>query len=234
MQSYFISLGSRITANSDAVMDLKDAPWKKNCDRPRQHIQKQRHHFANKGLYSQNCWFFQQSCTEVSWTLMKAECRRIDAFNMWFWRRLLRVSYSKKIKPVYPRRYQPWIFIGRIVAEAEAETPILWLLDAKNWLIGKDPDAWKDWGQEEKGITEDELVGWHHWLNGHEFEQLKLRVGDGQESLTCWSPWGGKESDTTEWLNWTELKTYYQALQWAAASFLKVILKVFQALYFLP
>ena len=185
----FIFLGSKITANGAAAMKLKMlAPWKKSYYTPWQHIQKQRHHFANKGLYSQNCWFFQQSCTEVSWTLMKAECRRIDAFNMWFWRRLLRVSYSKKIKPVYPRRYQPWIFIGRIFAEAEAETPILWLLDVKNWLIGKDPDAWKDWGQEEKGITEDELVGWHHWLNEHVFEQ-SLGDSEEQRSLECWSPW---------------------------------------------
>ena len=85
---------------------------------------------------------------------------------------------------------------------AEAETPILW--PQKNWLIGKDPNAGKDRRQEEKGMTEDEMVGWHHWLNGHEFEQA-LGVGDGQGSLACCSPWGHKELDMTEWLNWTDV-----------------------------
>ena len=85
------------------------------------------------------------------------------------------------------------MFIGRI----DAEAPILWPLDVKNWLIGKDPDAAKDWGQEEKGPTEDEVVGWHHRLNGHEFEQAPGN-GEGQESLVCYSPWGCKELDTTE------------------------------------
>ena len=86
----------------------------------------------------------------------------------------------------------------------EAETPILWPPDVKSWLIWKDPDAGKGWRWEEKGTTEDEMVGWHHWLKGHEFEQ-GLGFGDGQGGLTCCSPWGRKESDTTEWLNWTEL-----------------------------
>ena len=95
------------------------------------------------------------------------------------------------------------MFIGR--TDVEAETPILWSPDVKNWLIWKDPDAGKDWRQEEKGITEDEMVGWHHWLDGHEFGQTP-GVGDGQGSLACCNPWGRKESDTTEWLNWTELK----------------------------
>ena len=88
--------------------------------------------------------------------------------------------------------------------DAEAETPILWPADTKNWLIWKDPDAQKDWRQEEKGTTEDEMAGWHHWLNGHEFEYTP-GVGDGQVGLVCCSPWGLKELDTTEWLNWTEL-----------------------------
>ena len=100
-----------------------------------------------------------------------------------------------------PKGNQSWIFIGR--TDAEAETPILWPPDAKNWLIGKDPDAGKDWRQEEKGTTEDEMAGWHHQLDGHEFKQT-LGVGDGQRSLECCSPWGHKESDTTERLNWTE------------------------------
>ena len=95
---------------------------------------------------------------------------------------------------------QSWIFIER--TDAEAETPILWPPDVKNWYTGKDPDAGKDWRREEKGMTEDEMVGWHHCLNGHEFEQV-LRAGYGQGSLVCCNPWGPKESDTAEQLNWT-------------------------------
>ena len=108
----------------------------------------------------------------------------------------------KEIQSVHPNGNQSWIFFGR--TDAETETPILWLPDVKNWLIGKYPDAGKDWRWEEKGTTEDEMVGWHHRLNGHELEQA-LGVGDGQGSLVCCSPWGCKESDMTEWLNWTEL-----------------------------
>ena len=104
---------------------------------------------------------------------------------------------SREIQPVHPKRNQSWIFIGR--TDAKAETPILWPPDVKNWLI-KDPDARKDWGWEEKGTSEDEMVGWHHWLNGHEFEQV-LGVGAGRGGLACCSPWGRKELDSTEWLN---------------------------------
>ena len=91
-------------------------------------------------------------------------------------------SDSKEIKPVNPKGNQPWMFIGRI--DVEAEAPILWPPDAKSWLIGKDPDAEKDWGREEKGTTEDEMVGWHHWCNGHEFEQTP-GDGEGQGILEC-------------------------------------------------
>ena len=111
---------------------------------------------------------------------------------------------SKEIKPVNPKGHQPWIFIGR--TDTKTEALILWLPDGKSWLIGKDPDAGKDWGQKEKGTTEDEMVGWHHRLDGHESEQA-LGVGDGQGSLVCYSPQGCKELDTTERLNWTELFT---------------------------
>ena len=106
---------------------------------------------------------------------------------------------SKEIKPVNPKGNQSWIFIGG--TDAEAKAPILWWPDAKNWLTGKDPDAGKGGRLEEKGRTEDEMVGLHHWLNGHEFEQA-LGAGDGQEGLVCCSPWGCKETDMTEWLNW--------------------------------
>ena len=109
----------------------------------------------------------------------------------------------KEIQPVYPKENQSWIFTGR--TDIEAETPILGPSDAKSWFILKDPDTGKDWGQEEKGTIEDEMVGWHHQLNGHEFEWTP-GIGDGQEGLVCCSPWGRKESDTTERLNWTELR----------------------------
>ena len=105
---------------------------------------------------------------------------------------------SKEIKSVNLKGNQPWIFIGK--NDAEAEAPILWPPDEKSWLIRKDPDAGKDWGQEEKGATEDEMVGWHHWLNGHEFEQAP-EDGEGQGSLVCCSSQGLKESATTEQLN---------------------------------
>ena len=107
----------------------------------------------------------------------------------------------KEIKPVNPKGNQSWIFIGR--TDAEAKTPIVWPPDAKSWLIGKDPDAEQDWRQEEKGTTDNEMVGWHHRLDGHEFEQAP-GVGEGQGSLVCCSPWSCKESDKTERLNWTE------------------------------
>ena len=121
-------------------------------------------------------------------------CHRLLGFR---WLLLLK---KKKIL-VNSKRNQSWILIGR--SDAEADTPILWPPDAKNWLTGKDPDAGKYWTGEEKGTTEDERVGWHHWLDAHEFEQVP-GVGDGQGSLVCCSPWGRKELDTTDWLNLTE------------------------------
>ena len=105
---------------------------------------------------------------------------------------------SKEIKPVNPKGNQPLLFIGRI--DAEAEAPVLWLPDVKSWLIGKDPGAGKDWGQEEKGTTEDEMVTWNHWLNGHEFGQTP-EDSEEQGSLAWCSSLGSKESDRTEWLN---------------------------------
>ena len=126
--------------------------------------------------------------------------------NGCFWTVVLEKSLEspldcKEIKPVNHKGNQFRIFIGR--TDAKAETPILWPPDAKNWLIRKDPDAGQDWRQEEKGTTEDEIVGWHHRFNGHESEHA-LGVGDGQGSLACFSPWGHKESDMTELLNWTD------------------------------
>ena len=108
----------------------------------------------------------------------------------------------KKIQPVHPKGDKSCVFIGR--TDAKAETPILWPPHVKSWLIGKDSDAGKDWGQEEKGTTEDEIAGWHHRLNGHEFEWTP-GAGDRQGGLACCDSWGRKELDTTERLNWTEL-----------------------------
>ena len=115
----------------------------------------------------------------------------------------------KEIQPVHLKGDQSWVFIGR--TDAETETPILWPPHAKSWLIGKDPDAGRDWGQEEKGMTEDEMAGWHHRHDGHEFESTP-GVDDGQGGLACCDSWGRKESDTTERLNWTGWLT--TPMQW--------------------
>ena len=134
-----------------------------------------------------------------SWSIKKVEHWRINAFELWCWRRLLRVPWTtrRSNQSIIKEINQSWIFIGR--TDAEAETSVLWPPDAKNWLNGKDPDAGKEWRWEEKGMPEDEMVGWHHQLDVHESEQAP-GVGDGQGSLVCCSPWGHKESDTTEWL----------------------------------
>ena len=171
-------------------------------DQPRQHIKKQRHCFVNKSLSSQgygfssgHVWMWELDCEE-SWALK----------NGCFWTVVLENTLEssldcKEIQPVYPKGDQSWVFTGR--TDVEDETPILWPPDVKNWLTGKDFDAEKDW-RWEKGTTEDEMVGWHHWLNGHEFGWTS-GVGDGQGGLVCCSPWGHKELDTTKQLNWTDV-----------------------------
>ena len=121
--------------------------------------------------------------------------------NWCFWTMVLQNTLEspldcKEIEPVHPKRDQPWVYIGR--TDVEAKAPILWPLNAKNWVIGKDLDSGKDWMWEEKGTTEDEMVGWHLQLYGHEFEQAP-GVGDGQGSLACCSPWGCKVSNTSDW-----------------------------------
>ena len=129
----------------------------------------------------------------------------------------------KEILPVHSEGNQPWVFFGR--NDVKAETPVLWSPHAKSWLIGKDSDARRDWGQEEKGTTEDEMAGWHHWLSGNESEWT-LGVGDGQGGLACCDSWGREESDTTERLNWTELTESYtknkKAGMWNSIYFLEV------------
>ena len=158
--------------------------------------------FANKGLSNQryrfsnsHVWIWELDYKE-SWALK----------NWWFWTVVLEKMLEspldcKEIQLVHSKGDQSWIFIGRI--DAEAETSVLWPLDAKHWLIGKDPDTGKDLRQEEKGMTGDAMVGWHHRLNFYEVEK-SLGVGDGQGSLACCSPWGHKELNMTERLNWTE------------------------------
>ena len=171
---------------------------KKSYDQPREHIKKQRHYFADKVCLVKAMVFPEVMYGCESWTIKNAECQRIDAFNVWCWRRLLRVPWTarrsnqsilKEISPEY---------------SLEGLMLKLKLQYFGRWLIGKDPDARKDWRQEEKGMTEDEMVGWHHWLDGHEFEQA-LGFVDGQGNLVCCSPQGHKELDMTEQLNWTEL-----------------------------
>ena len=138
--------------------------------------------------------------------MWELDCEESWATNWCFWTVVLEKTLEspldcKDIQPVHPKGDQSWVFIGR--TDAKAETLILWPPHAKSWLIGKDPDAGRDWGQEEKGKTEDDMAGWHRWLDGHEFVWT-LGVDDGQGGLACCSPWGHKKSDMNEWLNWTE------------------------------
>ena len=190
------------------------APWKKSYDQPRQHTKKQRYYFANKGpssrsygLSSGHVWMWELDYKD-SWV----------SNNWCFWTVVLEKTLEshlncKEIQPVHPKGNQSWIFIGR--TDTKAEIPILCPPDAKSWFIWKDPDAGKDWGQEEKGTTEDEMVGWHHQLNGHDFGWTP-GVGDGQGVLLCCNLGGRKESDKTERLNWTERRVgqYQDTLLW--------------------
>ena len=178
------------------------APWKKSHDKPRQHIKKQRHYFADKGSSSLS-YSFSSTCVWM-WELDHKESWALK--NGCFWTVVLEETLEspldcKEIQPINPKGNQSWIFIGR----TEAEVPILWLPDANSWLTGRYSDAEKDWRQEEKGTTEDEMAGWQHWLNGHEFEQA-LGDGEGQGSLAGCGPWGCKESDMIEPLNNNKFK----------------------------
>ena len=166
----FIWGGFKITADGDCSHEIKRhlLLGRKGMTQPRLHIKKQRHHFANKCPSSQSFGF--SSSQEWRWKLDHKENWVLK--NWCCWTALSKIFESpldcKEIQPVNPKGNQSWIFLGR--TDTEAETPILWPPDVKNWLIGEDPDAGKDWRQEEKGMTGDEMVGWHHWLNGHEFE----------------------------------------------------------------
>ena len=165
------------------------------CSLEENHIQKQRHYFINKGPYNQSYGF----CSLHVWMWGLDHKEGWVPKNWCFWvvalDKIIESPWDcKEIQPVNPEGNQSWIFIGR--TDAEAEAPILWPPDVKSWLIRKDPDAGKDWRWEEKGMTEDQMVGWHHRLDEHVFEQAP-GVGDGQGSLACCSPWGHKELDMT-------------------------------------
>ena len=141
-----------------------------------------------------------------SWTIKKAECQKIDAFKLWCWKRLLRVLWTARRSNQSIKEINPEYFIGR--TDAEAEAPVFWPPDVKSWPTGKDPDAGKDWRQEEKVATEDTIVRWHHRLDGHEFEQTP-RSSKGQGSLVCCSLWGCKQLDTTEQLNNNSIQSFW-------------------------
>ena len=171
------------------------------------HIKKQRCYFAKKGPSSQGYGF--SSGHVWMWELDREESWAPK--NWCFWTVVLEKTLEspldcKEIQPVHSEGDQPWDFFGR--NDAKAETPVLWPLHAKCWLIGKDCDAGWDWGQEEKGMTEDEMAGWHHWLDGRESEWIP-GVGDGQGGLVCCDSWGRKESDTTERLIWSETYSHH-------------------------
>ena len=187
------------------------AAWKKSYDQIRQHIKKQKCYFADKGSSSQSYGF--SSSHVWMWEL---DHKENWAPKKWCFPNTMVLGKTlesplnyKEFKPVHPKGNQSWMFIGR--TDAEAEIPVFWPPNAKNWLIGKDVDAGKDWRQE-KGMTEDEMIGWHLWLDGHEFEQA-LGVGDGQGSLVCCSSRSRKESDMTGWLNWPEMSVYLRLSQ---------------------
>ena len=194
-------LGSKITADGDCNHEIKRhlLLGKKSYDQPTQHIKKQRHHFSDKRLYSQRYGF--SSSHVQKWKLDHKEgwapknwCLQTVVLE-----KTLESSLDRKeIKWVNPKGNQPWILNGR--TDAKAKAPIFWPTDMKGWLTGKYSDAEKDWCQEEKGVTEDEMVEWHHQLPEHEFQQTP-GDSEGQGSLMCCSPWGRKELDTTEWLD---------------------------------
>ena len=168
------------------------------------------HYFANKGLCSQGYGF---SCGHV-W-MWELNCEESWAPKNWcFWTVVLEKTLEspldcKEIQPFHSKGDRSWVFTGS--TDANAGTPVFWPPHAKSWLIGKDSDAGRDWGQEEKEITEDEMAGWHHWLDGHEFKWT-LGVGDGQGGLVCCSSWGHQELDMTERLNWNELNAFEYSL----------------------
>ena len=204
----FIFLGSKITADGDCIHELK-----RHLLLGRKAMSK-----LDSILKSRDITLLTKVCLvkAIVFPAVIYGCE-LDHKEGWvpknwcFWTVVLEKTLEsplncKEIQPVLPKENQSWVFIRR--TDAEAEGPILWPPDVKSWLIRKDPDAGKDWRREEKGTTEDEMVGWHHWLNGHEFEQVP-GDGEGQGNLACCSPWGCKDLDMTEQLNWLMKATYH-------------------------
>ena len=203
--------GSKIAADGDCSHEIKrrfllGRKVMTNLDS----IFKSRDYFANKGPSSQGYGF---SCGHV-W-IWELDCEEGWVPKNWcFWTVVLETTLEspldcKEIQPAHSEGDQPWDFFGR--NDAEAEAPVLWPPHRKSWLIGKDSDAGRDWGQEEKGTTEDEMAGWHHWLDGRESEWTS-GVGDGQGGLACCDSWGHKELDTTERLVWSDLILYLSSI----------------------
>ena len=176
-------LGRKVMTNLDSILKIRDITLStKVC-------------LVKYGFFSGHVWMWELDYKE-SWALK----------NWCFWTVVLEKTFEspldcKEIQPVHSKGDKSWVFIGR--TDAESETPVRWPPHVKSWLIGKDSDAGRDWGQEEKGTTEDEMAGWHHWLDGHESQWIP-GVGVGQGGLACCDSWGRKESDRTERLNWTE------------------------------
>ena len=188
-------------------------PWRESYDQPRQHIKKQRQKKINKKIKNRDITLSTKVHLGYGFSSGRVCMWELDYKESWapknwcFWTVVLQKTLErpldcKEIQQVHPKGDQSWVFTRR--TDVEGETPILWPPDAKSWLIGKDPEAGKDWGQEEKGTTEDEMVGWHHHLNGHGFGWTP-GIGDGQGGLVCCTSWGRKELDTTERLNWTNV-----------------------------
>ena len=175
------------------------APWKESYDKTRQYFKKQRHHFANKGTYSQSYGF--SSSHVWMWELDHKEGWMMNyAFKLWYWRRLLRVPWTaRRSNQSILKEMGPEYLLKGLMLKLKLQ--YFDHLMQRTDSLERDPDAGKDWRQEEKGTTEDEMVGWHHWLDRHEFEWTP-GVGDAQGGLVCYSPCGCKESDMTEKLNW--------------------------------
>ena len=193
----FISLASRITLEGYCSHEIKGLLILRR--KARWHIKKQRHHFGDKSASSQSYGF--SSSHVQMWELNHklGWMPKIDAFELWCWKRLLRVPWTaRRSNQSILKEIGPEYSLEGLTLKLKLQ--YLWPRDVKSLLIGKDPEAGKDWRQKKKGVTEDEMVGWHHWLNGHEFEKTP-GDGEGQGSLACCSPWGHRELDMTQWLN---------------------------------